>query len=443
MKNIIHRAVDSYRDTILEALAYIGDHPETGYREVKTSAYLEEKFIALGYDLIKPEGITGFCTVVDTGREGPEVLVLAELDSIICPAHPKADPVTGAAHSCGHHAQCAALLGIAAALRDPDVLAPLSGRIRLCAVPAEELLEIGYRRSLQAEGRIRYLGGKSEFLSRGLFDGVDMALMVHTSRDFRSMLGSVGCLAKNVIYKGVASHAGGSPWNGRNALYAATCGLNAVNAIRESFMDQDLIRVHPIMTGGGDMVNAIPATATLESYVRGRTYEAIVNANRRVNQALIGAALSIDTNVDIVDIPGYAPLVNAPDMITLAKEAADAMIPEEGFELLNSYSTGSTDMGDLSCIMPVVHPYAGGAMGASHGNDYTIVDPDRACVKSAKWQLMMLSLLLENGAARARSILDGFVPQFASAEEFLAFQDSLCASGDRIRYESGRAEVTL
>ena len=158
---------------------------------------------------------------------------------------------------------------------------------------------------------------------------------------------------------------------------------------------------------------------------------------------MIGAALSIGAQIEIVDIPGYAPLVNAPDMITLAKEAADAMIPEEGFELLNSYSTGSTDMGDLSCIMPVVHPYAGGAMGASHGNDYTIVDPDRACVKSAKWQLMMLSLLLENGAARARSILDGFVPQFASAEEFLAFQDSLCASGDRIRYESGRAEVTL
>ena len=173
MKNIIHRAVDSYRDTILEALAYIGDHPETGYREVKTSAYLEEKFIALGYDLIKPEGITGFCTVVDTGREGPEVLVLAELDSIICPAHPKADPVTGAAHSCGHHAQCAALLGIAAALRDPDVLAPLSGRIRLCAVPAEELLELEYRKGLRAEGKIKYFGGKPEFLHRGYFDGVD------------------------------------------------------------------------------------------------------------------------------------------------------------------------------------------------------------------------------------------------------------------------------
>ena len=444
MKNAINRAVDAHRDLILDALSYIGDHPETGYREVKTSAYLEERFEALGYALTKPEGITGFVTVVDTGREGPEVLVLGELDSIVCPSHPKADPVTGAAHSCGHHAQCAALLGIAAALRDPAVLAPLSGRIRLCAVPAEELLEIGYRRSLQAEGRIRYLGGKSEFLSRGLFDGVDIALMVHSAGSYGTMLGSVGCIAKNITYKGVASHAGGAPWNGRNALYAATCGLNAVNAIRESFMDQDLIRVHPIMTSGGDMVNAIPATATLESYVRGRSYEAIVAANRRVNQALIGAALSIDTNIEIEDIPGYAPLVNDPAMIALAKDAADAIIPEERFVCWDSYSTGSTDMGDLSCIMPAIHPYAGGAIGTSHGNDYMIADPDRACVKSAKWQLMMLSLLLENGGARAKEIRDGFTPRFASAAEFLAYQDSLYSSGERIRYDgNGHAEVTL
>ena len=444
MKEIISRAVDAHRGMILDAFAYIGDHPETGYREVKTSAYLEEKFTALGYRLTKPEGITGFVTVVDTGREGPEVLVLAELDSIICPSHPKADPVTGAAHSCGHHAQCAALLGIAAALRDPAVLASLSGRIRLCAVPAEELLEIGYRRELKKAGKIRYMGGKSEFLSRGLFDGVDMALMVHAGQATSAMLGSVGCIAKNIIYKGVPAHAGGSPWNGRNALYAATCGLNAVNAIRESFMDSDLIRVHPIMTGGGDMVNAIPATATLESYVRGRTYDAIVKANRRVNQALIGAALSIDTNVEIVDIPGYAPLVNAPGMLDLAKDAADAIMPEEGFVQRTSYSTGSTDMGDLACIMPAVHPYMGGAVGASHGNEYAIPDPGRTCVKSAKWQLMMLSLLLENGAERARRILADFVPTFASKEEFLAFQDALSCSGDRIRYDgNGHADVTL
>jgi hypothetical protein len=112
------KAVEKYRDLILSAERYLWANPETGYREVKTSAYMAEQFERLGYTLTYAEGITGFITRLETGREGPEVLILGELDSIICPAHPESDPVTGAAHSCGHHAQCATLLGIAAALKE-------------------------------------------------------------------------------------------------------------------------------------------------------------------------------------------------------------------------------------------------------------------------------------------------------------------------------------
>ena len=77
--------------------------------------------------------------------------------------------------------------------------------------------------------------------------------MVHTSQGYSVRVGSVGCMAKQITYKGVASHAGGSPWAGRNALYAANCGLNAINAIRETFQESDIIRVHPIITTGGAM----------------------------------------------------------------------------------------------------------------------------------------------------------------------------------------------
>ena len=128
--------------------------------------------------------------------------------------------------------------------------------------------------------------------------------------------------------------------------------------------------------------------------------------------------------------------------LSLAKEAAEAIIPEETYTERPAYGTGSTDMGDLSCIMPVVQPYAGGAGGRSHGNDYEIVDPDRACVKSAKWQVMMLHLLLKDGAVRAKEILENFEPMFPSAADFLAFQDSLNDSGDRIVYgEDGHVEA--
>ena len=297
-------AVDKHRDLILKAERYIWANPETGYKEFKTSKYMEDKFTELGYDIVKADGITGFYARLDTGREGPELLILAELDSIICPAHPDADKVTGAVHSCGHNAQCAALLGVAAALKEDGALDGLSGAIRLCAVPAEELLEIEYRSKLKAEGKIKYYGGKSEFLSRGYFDGVDLAFMVHTANTYTARSGAVGCMAKSIIYKGVAAHAGGSPWAGRNALYAATCGIQAVNSIRETFKESDLIRVHPIITHGGDMVNAIPEEVRLESYVRGSTFDAIVDANKKVNRALVGAAYSIGTNIEIIDIPG-------------------------------------------------------------------------------------------------------------------------------------------
>lgn len=100
----IQQAVEKYRSLILDAEKFIWKHPETGYRERVTSQYMENAFLQLGYTIVRAENITGFYTQIDTGREGPTVLILGELDSIICPSHPDADPVTGAVHSCGHHA---------------------------------------------------------------------------------------------------------------------------------------------------------------------------------------------------------------------------------------------------------------------------------------------------------------------------------------------------
>ena len=195
MQDLI-KAVDKHRQLILDAERFIWNHPETGYREVVTSKYMADAFETLGYELTYAEGITGFYTTVDTGRPGPCVLIMGELDSIICPVHPESNPETGAVHSCGHHAQCAALLGIAAALKEPGVLDKYCGKIKLCAVPAEELLEIEYRTELKNKGIIKYFGGKSEFLGRGYFDDVDLAFMVHTTAAANNTMrkGSVGSL---------------------------------------------------------------------------------------------------------------------------------------------------------------------------------------------------------------------------------------------------------
>ena len=439
----INEIVDKHRKLILDAERYIWAHPETGYKEFETSKYMAERFTELGYDLTYADGITGFYTVIDTGKKGPCILVLGELDSVICPTHKDANPVTGAVHSCGHNAQCAALLGIAAALKEDGALDGLCGKIKLCAVPAEELLEIEYRKGLKEKGVIKYMGGKSEFLSRGYFDDVDIAFMVHTSSDFATRYKAVGCIAKNVIYKGLASHAGGSPHLGINALYAGNCGLNAINSLRETFKESDYIRVHPIITAGGDMVNAIPETVVVESYIRGLTFEAMVRENKKVNRAIVGSALSLGANVEIIDIPGYAPMNNDPQMVDLAKEAFETLFEGETFNVLTDVGTGSTDMGDLSTIMPIIHPYCGGARGKGHGNNYEIYDPELACVKCAKWQISMLTLLLRDDAKRAYKIKSEYKPLFSSKEEFLKFQDDICDSGNRITYTDGGATVRL
>ncbi len=441
---LLSKAVEKYEKVMLEAERYLWKNPETGFKEYKTSAYMQKAFEDLGYELTLAGNIPGFYTTIDTGRPGPTLLILGELDSIICPQHPECDKETGASHSCGHHAQCAALIGIAGALKEPGVLDKFSGKIKLCAVPAEELLEIDYRSKLKEQGIIKYFGGKGEFLARGYFDDVDLAFMVHTSSGFSVRGGSVGCMAKKVIYKGKASHAGGSPWNGINALYAATNGLNAINAIRETFQEKDIIRVHPIVTEGGAMVNAIPGSATLESYVRGSSFEGIVDANKKVNRALVGAALSLGANIEINDFPGYAPLINDRNMMLVAKEAAQLALPDKEFTYSDYMGSGSTDMGDLCCVMPVVHPYAAGMTGTSHGSDYYITNPVDACVGSAKLQMGMLLILLGDGAKRAKKIIEEFKPLFATKQEYLDFMDSLVDKGERIEYtNSENAKIRL
>ncbi len=450
MKELIKKAVLKNEQKMIDALNYINENPETGFKEVKTSKYMAEEFEKLGYNLVFAENITGFYTVLDTNKPGPEVLIFGELDSVICPTHPNADKTTGAVHSCGHSAQSATMLGIASALKEPGVIDGLCGKIKLCLVPAEELLELEYRAQLKKNGVIKYFGGKQEFLHRGYFDTTDLCFMVHTDSGLRPSVNkglngcsSVGCITKSITYKGVAAHAGASPWRGVNALYAANCGINAVNAIRETFSESNYIRVHPIITNGGAMVNAIPETATVESYVRGATFEAMLEANKKVNRALIGGALSLGANIEILDVPGYAPINTDQTLADVMAQAGDEAYGE-GATIVRSYTgTGSSDIGDVSCIMPTVHAYAPGAVGTFHGNNFYINDTSLALTKNAIWQLLTLCKLLENDAKLAKEVIKNKKVAFNSAKEYLDYIDTIFSSGNRIEYGEDTATVKL
>lgn len=431
---------EKHKTRIYETVDYIWKHPETGFREWKTSEYMEKQFEQLGYTLVKAGDIPGFYTDLDTGRPGPKIAILGELDSLIVRNHPDADQETFSVHACGHHAQCATLVGVAAALKEPGALEGLCGSIRLISVPAEELIELGFRKELKKKGIIQYFGGKVEYIYRGYFDDVDMAMMIHSGKlkEGKALAvskGSNGCVTKNITFQGVSAHAGGAPQDGKNALYAATCAMNAANALRETFLDEEHIRFHPIITEAGLAVNAIPEVAKIESYVRGASYESIKAYNEKINLAVAGAAASMGCRVELDDHPGYFPLNNDKNLSLIIADAMREVAGPDSVDMDGRWGTGSTDMGDLSAIMPVVHPHSSGAVGTGHGCDYYISDKELACLKPAQCLVVSVDMLLREEANLAKKVIEESKPYFNSKEEYLAAIDQLSMKKEAVVYQ--------
>lgn len=423
---ILKQCVEKYRETVYAAEQYLWQHPEVGYTERVSNAYLKQQFVALGYTPIASDDIPGFYVDIDTGRPGPKVLVMCELDALLCPTHPQAAPDTGAVHACGHHAQCAAMLGIAGALREKDALNDLSGSIRLMAVPAEESNSEAEYLRLKEKGVVEYASGKIEYLRRGMMDGVDMAFLVHgliaEPNHFLIRAGSNGLISKHVEFHGKAAHAGSCPFQGVNALYAANLALSAINALRETFVDDDHIRVHPIITNGGASVNIIPDEVELSCCVRGIRDAALMDANRKVNRAISASAAAIGATVSIHDETMTMPLNNDRNLMHMAELAAEEVVGRENLLLYPAQHTASsTDMGDIASVLPSIQFYCSGAAGTSHGSDYRVADVDSACMNSAKCQLILLHMLLSDDAKEAKRIIAEKETRFQSKEEMFDF----------------------
>ena len=434
--------IEKQKDLIVKTERDLWAIPEVGFKEFKTDAYMKAAFRKLGYELTEAEGITGFFTVVDTGRPGPTVLALAELDALYCADHPERDKATNAVHACGHHAQGAALLGLAAALKEKGALDGLSGRIKLCLVPAEEGIEIEYRMGLIREGKISFASGKQEVLSRGYFDDVDLAFMVHVGtldgtpkgKLFRKYKGYNGVIRKKIVIRGKAAHAGDCPHLGINALNAATLAIQAVNNLRETFPEPDFVRFHPIITKGGDVVNAVPAEVILESYVRAASTRALDGANRRINRAIAAAAAANGCTARIVDIAGSEPFKEDEMLTVVYNTVCEAIGGKECIDDKSDvWEACSTDMGDIAVNIPAVHPYSIGAAGTEHGMDYAIPDPAETCGNSALLQLAMIASLLENGAAKAKLIKANFTPVFPTIADYVAFKKTQTADREAVR----------
>lgn len=427
MKKNLCEAVDANADNIAAYAADIAAHPELGFSETRTAAVLAGELKALGLDVKEGLAITGLRADIKGNASGPCVGVIGELDAVPCAAHPQADPVTGASHSCGHNLQTSIILTVATALAKTKMMEQLAGAVSILGTPAEEFIEITKRNEMRKEGKIKYLCGKPEFIRLGVMDDIDMSVLIHAGENIRGKGFAIPCGGNGfrtfmLKYVGRQAHAAAAPHEGINALYAAVAGINAVNALRETFRDEDRVRVHFIITKGGDSVNCVPDDVRLEGYVRATTSKVIDEVFDKVIRAFRSGAESLGAHCFVNSFPGDMPLNASREFNSVFEQNAVELVGRENVQS-NTIFTASSDMGDLMQIMPAIHPFGGGVEGAYHSKDFKVLDFEAAVLIPAKAILMSIVDLLAEDASKAREIIGNFKPVYTK-EEYLAAMDA-------------------
>ena len=314
------------REELLLAVSHdIHSHPEENFEEHHAHDTLASVLEAEG--LATDRGAFGQPTgfAARAGHEGPTVAVLLEYDAL-----------PGIGHTCGHNIIAAA--GLGAGLAAATLAADLGGRVLILGTPAEE-------------GG----GGKVLMAERGAFDGVDAALMVHPAdRDLRQMT-TIAIQRLRVSYEGESAHAAAFPWNGRNALDAAVLGYNAIAALRQHIRPDE--RLHGVFTDGGDKPNIVPAHTSMLWYVRAGDLDRLEPLKARALDALRSGALATGCTMQHEWLePAYADL--------RSNETLEDLYAENAAQLHRPLLTpagdvqvcGSTDMGNVSYLVPSIHP---------------------------------------------------------------------------------------
>ena len=365
-KCILER-IDAHREQIIAFAEDIAAHPEPGFEEVRTAGKTAEFLKSLGYKLTENLAFTG--VKGETRRkDGPTLTVIGELDAIGCHSHPMADRQTGVAHACGHHAQMAAMIGCAIAMADPEIQEELDGNVNFLMVPVKEDF---------------YLGNPP----------------------------CNGYTAEQVTVRGKAAHGAIDPWNGVNALSITTSAIQMMGLMRETFREEDHVRLHNVIRKAGDVINSVPDEAVIETKVRAASLERIEQVMEMVNRAYAGSAYAFGGKIEREVLQGYMPI--------LPREADEALI-EAANDLGLDYRTvqkgdfnnACTDVGDLSHLLPIVNFTFKGFEGKLHGADFKITDPEKAYILPAKLLALTAYKLLRNGGEKAKEIKDSYTPFF-------------------------------
>lgn len=403
---------NSLKKEMIDLSEEIFKNPELGFKEFETNKLICEKLDKYKINYINDIAITGIKATIDSKKEGPHIALLCELDSVPSTEHKYLGKKDNCAHSCGHYAQVGMMLGTFIALKESNIIEKLGGKLSFVATPAEEYCDFDYRENLVRENKISYISGKQEMIKMNTFNDIDLVLSAHAMPPGTRYLSEVnsslnGFLGKKITFKGVSAHAGLNPCDGINALNAANVALNAIAYLRETFKEEDAIRVHYVISDGGMSVNSVPDKVTIDMYIRAKTLEAIMNVNKKVDRAFRGGALALGAEVEITNTGGYLPLIQDKNLTNVVKDNMLKFMDEDKI-LSDCHSFASGDIGDLSYLLPTVQIGVSGFAGRVHGNDFRTENTRIAYELPIEYFTETVKDLLNDNAKRTKEILSNY-----------------------------------
>jgi amidohydrolase len=323
LKDSVIKEVEAHHRQLRDISLEIHANPELGFKEVKASALLTQYLEGNGFAIER-----GICEIPTAfqGRYGngkPDIAILAEYDAL---------PQMG--HACGHNLIAGAAVGAAVASR--AAIDKYGGSVLVIGTPAEE-----------------FYGGKVLMAERGAFDNIDMAMMVHPGAHDTATTQALACIGLEIEFFGKAAHAATRPETGINALEAMLLSFAAINALRQHVVDK--ARIHGIITDGGDAPNVVPAHSAGSFLVRAEDNAYLDELKEKVLNCFVGAAAATGARLEYQWGKAlYAPLRNN---LTLAELFRQNMKPlGREMPLAGGSRVGSTDMGNVSQIVPGIHP---------------------------------------------------------------------------------------
>lgn len=325
LKDQVGKELDGLSGELRELGERIFENPELKFEEHRAAQWLTEELEAKGFEVERGVGglETAFLARCPYESQGPTIAYLSEYDAL-----------PGLGHACGHN--LIAAIGIGAGIGLCSVMEELGGQLLVIGTPAEE-------------GG----GGKVELIEAGIFDDVDLAMMVHPSDKTLVGRGSLGVQELKFDFYGESTHASSQPEEGINALDAVIATFNNINALREHIKESS--RIHGIITDGGEKPNIVPDHASAYFYVRAAKPEDLEKLLEKVKNCAEAGALATGAELEIDEEGhGYQPMQPNPVLADLVKENFEAL-GEEVEE--HDGGMGSTDMGDVSQRVPAVHPY--------------------------------------------------------------------------------------